>query len=115
MPDTSELDGIEMALTTRFIRGVSDQGGRAGLSGQDLRWDPALAVSGLAGYCFKGLTIRTFADGARTPMAILNDLEATGEGHDLWAEFTDAARKSRRQMTRSKGIDKVCADGPHHP
>jgi hypothetical protein len=51
-------------------------------------------------------------DGSRTPMAILDDLEATGEGLDLWDELTAAVTTVRRmQMITSTRIDSLCTPG----
>jgi hypothetical protein len=45
-------------------------------------------------------------------MAILDDLEATGEGLALWDELTAAVTTTRRtQMIPSNGIDSLCTPG----
>ena len=63
----------------------------------------------LSTYCFKGTTIYRDLDGSRTPMAILDDLEATGEGRALWDELTTAVSADRRmQMITSTGLDLLC-------
>jgi hypothetical protein len=113
-PDNSELERMRTALATRFIRGVVDGGGRAELPCQDLRANHAQDCHALASYCFKGLTIHQFSSGSRTPMAILNDLEARGEEFELWSEFNDSAHKGRRQTVPSHGIESICAAGPYN-
>jgi hypothetical protein len=45
-------------------------------------------------------------------MAILDDLEATGEGLALWEEWTAAVSAARRlQLISSTGIDSLCTPG----
>jgi hypothetical protein len=45
-------------------------------------------------------------------MAILDDLEATGEGRALWDELTTAVSADRRmQLITSTGIDSLCTRG----
>ena len=67
----------------------------------------------LANYFFNGTTMRPSDDGSRTPMAILSDLESTGEGFDLWDELTTTVTaKKRHQMRTSNHIDSVCPSGP---
>ncbi len=111
-PARDDLDPMLTALATRFMRGVRDGGGDAELSGQHLRFASSHSLGELSRYCFKGLTVQQSSQGARTPMAVLNDLEATGKGVDLWIEFNDATHRGRRQVSVSRGIDKVCAAGP---
>jgi hypothetical protein len=67
----------------------------------------------LASYCFKGTTMRWSTEGSRTPMAILSDLESTGEGFALWEEFNAAVSADRRaQVITSLGASTRCAPGP---
>jgi hypothetical protein len=67
----------------------------------------------LANYLFNGTTMRWSSDGSRTPLAILSDLESTGEGLDLWEELTTTvSAKRRHQMRTSNDIDSVCLSGP---
>jgi hypothetical protein len=66
----------------------------------------------LAFYCLKGTTLDRSRDASRAPMAILDDLEATGKGLALWDELTAAVTTTRRmQMITSSGIDSLCAPG----
>ena len=66
----------------------------------------------LATYCFKGTTIYRDLDGSRSPMAILDDLESTGEGLALWDELTAAVSADRRmQVITSTRIDSLCTHG----
>ena len=47
-------------------------------------------------------------------MAILSDLESTGEGFALWEEFSAAVSADRRvQVITSRRIDSLCT-GPRH-
>jgi len=47
-------------------------------------------------------------------MAILSDLESTGEGFALWEEFSAAVSADRRvQVITSGRIDSLCT-GPRH-
>jgi hypothetical protein len=110
--DQLAMDGLKASLATRFARGVARRGGHASLDGQDLQ--PMAATDGrLANYFFKGTTMRPSSDGSRTPIAILSDLESTGEGFDLWDELTTTvSAKRRRQVRTSTDIDSVCVSGP---
>ena len=66
----------------------------------------------LSTYCFKGTTIYRDLDGSRTPMAILDDLESTGEGLALWDELSAAVSADRRmQVITSRRIDSLCTHG----
>jgi Replication protein len=104
-----DLEGLRASLATRFTRGVADRGGHALVDRQDVRPVRPGTEARLAGYCFKGTTMRWSADGARTPMAILSDLESTGEGFTLWEEYSAAVSADRRtQVITSKHIDIVC-------
>src|SRR4029077_18349973 len=101
------------SLATRFARGVARRGGHASLDGQDLKPMTPGTEGRLANYFFNGTTMRPSSDGSRTPIAILSDLESTGEGIDLWDELTTTvSAKRRHQMHTSNDIDSVCLSGP---
>lgn len=69
----------------------------------------------LANYLFKGTTIDRSKDGSRTPMAILDDLESTGEGLARWDELTAAVSADKRmQVITSRGIDSLCTASRHY-
>ena len=62
----------------------------------------------MASYLFKGTRSYWPLDGSRTPMAILDDLESTGEGLHLWDEITAAVSADRRmQVITSTRIDSL--------
>lgn len=105
--DLGQLEPLKSSVARRFLRGVHHAGGLADLRGQHIRPFEHGSHETLANYCFKGLKIRTFQGQSRTPMAILRDLEATGEGFGLWSEFTQAATSGRRQLTVSQHIDRI--------
>jgi hypothetical protein len=66
----------------------------------------------LATYCFKGTTIYRSEHGSRMPMAILDDLESTGEGLALWDDLSAAVSAERRmQVITSRRIDSLCTHG----
>jgi hypothetical protein len=75
-----QQDDLKAGLFARFARGVRDRGGDANLAGQDLRPVRAGTEGRVASYCFKGTTQYQGPDGSRSPMAILSDLNSTGEG-----------------------------------
>jgi hypothetical protein len=103
------LDGLRTSLAARFAHGVARRGGQAAVAGQDVRPMTPGTEARLASYLFKGTTMRRSADGSRTPMAILDDLESTGEGLALWDELTTAVSADKRmQVITSKGIDSLC-------
>lgn len=105
----ASLDRLKASLTARFARGVERFGGHAAVDGQDLRLMTPGTEAELAGYLFKGTRVRRSPDGSRTPMAILDDLEATGEGMALWDEWTTATSGDRRtQVMPSREIDSLC-------
>ena len=82
------------------------------LDAQDLQPMTSGTEGLLASYLFKGTTIGRSRNGSRTPMAILDDLEATGEGLALWEEWTAAVSAARRlQLISSTGIDSLCTPG----
>ena len=87
---------LRASLATRFARGVERSGGHAALDRQDLRPIMAGTQQRLANYLFKGTKSGRSRDGSRTPMDILDDLESTGEGLQLWDEITAAVSTARR-------------------
>jgi len=96
--DQPRLYGLRASVATRFARGVAGRGGHTVLDAQDLCPMTPGTEGPLATYCFKGTTIYRDLHGARTPMAILDDLEATGEGRALWDELTTAVSADRRMQ-----------------
>jgi len=113
--DQLAMDGLKASLATRFARGVARRGGRAAVGGQDLQPMTPGTQERLANYLFKGTTIDRRKDGSRRPMAILDDLESTGEGLALWNELTTAVSADRRmQVTTSRGIDSLCTAPRHY-
>ena len=112
--DQSRLNILRASVTTRFARGVARSGGHATVLGQNLRPMAPGSEGPLAFYCFKGTTIYRDVDGSRAPMAILDDLESTGEGLALWDELTAAVSADRRmQVITSRRIDSLCTHGAH--
>jgi len=110
--DQPRLYGLRASVATRFARGVAGRGGHTVLDAQDLCPMTPGTEGPLATYCFKGTTIYRDLHGSRTPMAILDDLEATGEGRALWDELTTAVSADRRmQLITSTGIDSLCTRG----
>jgi len=110
--DQSGLNTLRASVTTRFARGVARSGGHATVLGQDLRPMAPGSEGPLAFYCFKGTTMYRDVDGSRAPMAILDDLESTGEGLALWDELTAAVSADRRmQVITSRRIDSPCTHG----
>ncbi|MGZ3715270.1 MAG: protein rep [Ktedonobacterales bacterium] len=108
-------DGLRASLAARFARGVENSGGHAAVNRQDLQPMTPGTEAKLANYCFKGTTMRWSKDGSRTPMAILSDLESTGEGVSLWQEFTAAVSTDRRmQVIPSTRIDSLCPRPRHY-
>jgi hypothetical protein len=98
----SQLADLKHTLATRFIDGLQERGGSAAFSGQDLRLITAGTEGAVASYCFKGTTPYCSRDGSRSPIKILADIDATGEGLPLWQEFTGTAYR-RTQLSRSHG------------
>ena len=59
--------------------------------------------------------MRGSADGSRTPMDILADLESTGEGFAPLGGITTAVSADRRmQVSTSTRIDSLCPRPPHY-
>ena len=120
--DDQQLYELQDRVTARFTRGIGDAGGQASCGGQHLGPIQPGSERRLAGYYAKGTTVwRSETDrgggrrpggdrgadlvGSRTPMAILADLKETGEGLDLWKEFSAAATGiKRRRYSPSQGI-----------
>jgi hypothetical protein len=102
--DDQQLDGLKDRLTARFIRGLRAAGGHASCDGQDLGLMRPGSESQLADYCAKG-TMVWHSDNSRTPMAILADFKETGDGLDLWKEFSVAVTGTKRKRhSPSRGI-----------
>ena len=81
---------------------------------QDVRPVRPGTEGALASYCFKGTTMRWSTEGSRTPMAILSDLESTGEDFARWEKFSAAVSADRRaQVITCRRIDSLCT-GPRH-
>ncbi|WP_165607327.1 protein rep [Mycolicibacter sinensis] len=103
----TRLDLMRVAMAERFQDGVREAGGTAMLTGQKIKPYIPGTHERLATYCFKGLMIwRSRVRPTRSPMAVLEDLEATGEGGDLWNEFAKAA-VGRHQKSESRGLERV--------
>jgi hypothetical protein len=109
MDGMSHRTELADSITSRFARGVRVDGGRAHAHCQELTPFPPGGERALASYCCKGTTPRKSANGSRTPLAILGDLRSSGDGANLWREFTDevVARK-RRHVSCSTHIDDRC-------
>lgn len=109
-----ELIGLRDSIGTRFANGVAGRGGYAAVHLQDLRQATPGTEERLADYCLKGTTMQISSHGSRTPMAILDHLESTGEGRPSWDEFaTVVSARRRKQFVASARIDELSpADGP---
>ena len=106
--DQPRLNGLRASVVRRFARGIARRGGHTALHGQHLCPMTPGTEGPLSTYCFKGTTIYRDLDGSRTPMAILDDLESTGEGLHLWDEITAAVSADRRmQVITSTRIDSL--------
>ena len=107
--DQPRMHRLRASLAARFARGVERSGGHAAVDRQDLRPMTPGTEERLANYLFKGTRIADWSmDGSRTPMAILDDLESTGEGLHLWDEITAAVSADRRmQVITSTRIDSL--------
>jgi hypothetical protein len=103
------LSDLKDRLGARFAKGLSRCGGQAVAEGQDLRLVDPQCAGEIAANCLKGTTEYRSTNGSRSPIGILSDLESTGEGFELWKEFTDAVTTRRRyQFRTSRGIDLLC-------
>ena len=106
--DEPRMHRLRASLAARFFRGVERSGGHAAVDRQDLRPMAPRTEERLANYLFKGTRSHWSVDGSRTPMAILDDLESTGEGLHLWDEITAAVSADRRmQVITSTRIDSL--------
>jgi hypothetical protein len=106
--DRPRMNRLRASLAARFARGVEHTGGHAAVDRQDLRPVTQGTEERLATYLFKGTRSYWSMDGSRTPMAILDDLESTGEALALWDETTAAVSVDRRmQVITSRGIDSL--------
>jgi hypothetical protein len=111
--DDHQLCELKDRTSARFIRKIKAAGGAATGDGQDLTVLRPRPEARLITYFAKGTTARWKPDGSRTPMAILADLNETGEGLDLWKEFTAAVtRTKRRRYSPSHGIANLVANRP---
>lgn len=112
--DELTMQELRASIAGRFARRVARRGGHVSPDvGQDLRAVAAGTEGRLASYLFKGTTIYVSDDGSRTAQAILSDLESTGEGMELWNEFTAVVSGSRRLQVRSSNhLDRLCQSGP---
>ena len=107
--DQLAMDGLRASLAARFARGVALRGGGAAADRQHLCLMTPGTEEPLANYLSKGTMIDRSDDGSRTPIAILDDLESTGEGLALWDELTAAVSADRRmQVITSTRIDDLC-------
>lgn len=103
--DDSDVYRLKASLTTRYRRGIESSGGQATASGQHLQLMEAGTEKTLAGYCCKGTRPLWSANGSRSPIAILSDLDTSGEGSALWEEFTATVTARRRmQLITTKKI-----------
>lgn len=110
--DGPQLCELKDRLTARFLRGIRAAGGRATTDGQDLFLMRPHSERQIASYCSKATTARWNID-SRSPMAILSDLKETGEGVDLWKEFSATVTGTkRRRYSPSQGIDKLVPNRP---
>jgi Replication protein len=99
-----QLAQLESRVAQRFQRGIRGAGGEADTSSQRVTSHEYGTSSWQAHYPCKGLRIHRKGDSGRSPMAILDDLEASGEGCDLWTEFAQTATK-HRHLTASQHLD----------
>lgn len=107
--DQAGIESFKSSLTARFKRGLERREGSATGVGQDLTVMRPLSHEELAAYCFKGTRERFEVTGSRSPIAILSDLNRTGEGGELWDEWTAAVSNARRvQVVSSRRIDQLC-------
>ena len=110
--DAHHLYELKGRLTARFIRGIRAAGGQASCSGQDLVPLQPGSERQLAHYYTKGTKVWR-SKNSRTPMAILADLKATGEGIGLWKEFSAAVSgRRRRRYSPSHGIANLVPNRP---
>ena len=111
--DQPRMHRLRASLAARFFRGVERSGGHAAVDRQDLRPMTPGTEERLANYLFKGTRSDRLMGGSRTPIAILDDLESTGEGLHLWKEITDAVSADRRmQVITSTRIDSLRPRSP---
>ena len=98
---------LRVAMAARFVRGVRGSGGRADVDRQDLRPVSRGTERGLARYLLKGTTEHNSDGGSRTPLAVLGRLHDSGEGCELWQEFSAAASPParRKQIVASQRLD----------
>ena len=111
--DDQQLYELKDRVSARFIRGIRAAGGGATDNGQHLSVIHPRSDSRLITYYAKGTTARWTPDGSRTPMAILADLNESGEGLGSWKEFAAAVmRAKRRRYSPSHGLGDLVPNGP---
>lgn len=111
--DDQQLCELKDRAGARFMRKIRAAGGAATGDGQHLTVIQPRSEVRLITYFAKGTTARWKPDGSRTPMAILADLNETGEGLELWKEFTAAVTgMKRRRYSPSHGIANLVANRP---
>src|SRR5262249_18998226 len=111
--DHQQLYELKDRVSARFIRGIRVAGGVAAGDGQHLSVMQPRSESRLITYYAKGTTARWTPDGSRNPMAILADLNETGEGLGLWKEFSAAVTGTkRRRYSPSQGIADLVPSRP---
>jgi hypothetical protein len=93
---TQHLCELKDRLAPRYINGITGAGGHALYSRQDLHSIHPGTERTVARYYTKGTT-GEWTENSRTPMAILANLQTTGEGIDLWKEFSAAVTIKRRK------------------
>ena len=109
-----QLNGLRDSVGTRFANGLAGRGGYAAVHLQDLRPVTRGTEENLADYCLKGTTMQISPNGSRTPMAIVDHLESTGEGRELWEEFaTVASARRRMQFVASARTDALWPESHH--
>jgi hypothetical protein len=111
--DQQALRDLHDRLSQRFVRGLGRRGGHADARGQDIRMLDPDNPARVARYFLKANGQLTSENGSRTPMGILSHLQSTGEGREVWQEFTEAvtAPPRRCRIRSSKAIDLLCARG----
>lgn len=110
--DAQALGDLKDRAAGRFMRGIRFAGGQASWSCQDLRSIQQGSERRLALYWSKGTMFRPSAT-SRSPMTILSDLNETGEGLDLWKEFSLAVTGAKRKRySPSSGIENLVRNQP---
>lgn len=107
-----ELEGLWGPVAKSFVGGISRSGGRAAIARQQLLPVEPGTEGRLANYLSKGTTLRT--DRCLYPMDILDRLESTGEGAELWKELTEATLATRRRQLIPPARIETLFPAPHH-